>query len=104
MDSNQPIPNMRFTVDRVSVPRVKRGMNIDQVREIWRKRSEAKTQEIMDKYTKQTVGRSGGHEGLGIYGLFQSRAAREKVRLAKRLLKSAGLPTDDATVRKLKRG
>ena len=62
-----------------------------------------RAKEIMDKYTKQKAGRSGGREGLGIYGQFQSRAAREKLRLAERLLKSAGLPTDDATVRKVMR-
>ena len=103
MDSNQPVPHMRLTTDSVPVLKVKRGMSIDQVREIWRMRSDAKTKEIMDKYTKQKAGRSGGREGLGIYGQFQSRAAREKVRLAERLLKSAGLPTDDATVRKVMR-
>jgi hypothetical protein len=103
MDSNDPVPFMRLTTDTVPVPKVKRGMSIDQVREVWHERSEAKTKEIMDKYTKQKAGRSGGREGLGIYGQFQSRAAREKLRLAERLLKSAGLPTDDATVRKVMR-
>lgn len=57
----------------------------------------------MDKYAKQKAGRSGGREGLGIYGQFQSRAAHEKMRLAERLLKSAGLPIDDTTLRKLMR-
>jgi hypothetical protein len=103
MDLNQPVPYMRLATDRVPAPKVKHGMNIDQVREIWRMRSEAKTKEIMDKYAKQKAGRSGGREGLGIYGQFQSRASREKRRLAERLLTSAGLPTDDATVRRLMR-
>src|SRR2546421_7091786 len=103
MDPNQVVPYMRLSTDRPPVPRVKRGMNIDQVREIWRIRSEAKTKEIMDKYTKQKAGRSGGREGLGIYGQFQSRASRETRRLAERLLTSAGFPTDDATVRRLMR-
>ena len=103
MDSKQPVPYMRLTTDRAPLLRVQRGMSIDQVREIWRARSEAKTKEIMDKYTKQKAGRSGGREGLGIYGQFQSRAANEKVRLAERLLKSACLPIDDATVRKVMR-
>lgn len=101
IDPNQPIPFMKLTTDRNPVSRVTRGMSIDQVREIWRMRSEAKTKEIMTEYTKQKAGRSGGREGLGIYRQFQSRAAREKVRLAERLLKSAGLPTDDTTIRKL---
>ncbi len=91
MNSNQPVPFMRLATDKVPVPRVTRGMSIKQVREIWRTRSEGKTKEIMAKYTKQKAGRSGGREGLGIYGQFQSRAAREKVRLAERLLKSAGM-------------
>jgi hypothetical protein len=78
-------------------------MSLEQIREIWRMRAEAKTKEIMGKYTKQKAGRSGGRDGLGIYGQYQSRAAREKLRLAERLLKSAGLPTDDATVRKVMR-
>jgi hypothetical protein len=103
MDSNQPVPYMRLMTDRLPVLRAKRGMGIDQVREIWRMRSEAKTKEIMEKYTKQKSGRSGGREGLGIYGQFQSRAAREKIRLAEQLLKSAGLPIDDATIRKVMR-
>ena len=94
---------MRLTTDSPPVLRVNRGMSIEQVREIWRIRSEAKTKEIMDKYAKQKAGRSGGREALGIYGQFQSRAAREKVRLAERLLKSAGLPIDDPTIQKLMR-
>jgi hypothetical protein len=103
MDCDQPIHYMRLATDRVPLLRVKRGMSIDQVREIWRTRSEAKTKAIMDKYTEQKAGRSGGREGLGIYGQFQSRAAREKLRLAEQLLKSAGLPTDAATVHKVMR-
>ena len=103
MDSNQPVPYMRLTTDKVPVLRVRRGMSFDEVREIWRARSEAKAKAIMEKYTKQKAGRSGGREGLGIYGQFQSRAAREKLRLAEQLLKSAGLPTDDVTLRKLMR-
>ncbi len=103
MDSNQPVPYLRLTTDSVPLLKVKRGMTLEQVREIWRIRSEAKTKEIMDKYTKQKAGRSGGREGLGIYGQFQSRAAREKLRLAERLLKFAGLTTDGTTIRKLMR-
>mgnify|MGYP000736825960 CR=1 FL=1 len=57
----------------------------------------------MAKYYEQKDGRSGGREGLGIYGQFQSRAAREKVKLAERLLKSAGLPNDEAAIRKIMR-
>src|SRR5687768_12619187 len=104
MNANQTVPYMRLTTDRTPTrPRVTRGMTIDQVREMWRIRAEAKTKEIMGKYYEQEAGRSGGRAGLGIYGRFQSRAAREKERLAERLLKSAGLPTDDATIGKVMR-
>lgn len=103
MSDDEAIPYMRLTSDpRPGVPRVKRGMTIEQVREIWRVRADAKTKEIMDKYYTERPF-SGGREGLGIYGQFQSRAAREKVRLAERLIKSAGLPSDDATIRKVMR-
>ncbi len=94
---------MKLSTDRSPVPRAKRGMSLEEVREIWRARSEAKTREIMAKYAKQKAGRSGGREGLGIYGQFQSRASDAKARLAEQLLKSAGLPTDAATIRKLMR-
>ncbi|MDB5321950.1 MAG: hypothetical protein JWN40_3581 [Phycisphaerales bacterium] len=103
MSDNEPVPYMRLTSDvRSLARRVKRGMTIEQVREIWRERSEAKTKEIMEKYYKQRPF-SGGREGLGIYGQFQSRAATEKVRLAERLAKSVGLPLNDATIRKIMR-
>jgi hypothetical protein len=104
MLQDEPVPYMRLTSERNPAPRVMRGMTFEQVREIWRERSGVKTKEIMDKYTKQRAGSSGGREGFGIYGQFQSRAAREKIRLAERLLKSAGLPFDDAAIRKLIRG
>lgn len=101
MIPNEPVPYMRLATERSPAPRATFGMSLEQVREIWRFRADAKTKEIMDKYVKQKAGRSCGREGLGIYGQFQSRAAREKVRLAERLLRSAGLPTDDAMIRKL---
>jgi hypothetical protein len=104
MDTNGPIPYMRLTTDRrPAAPRVKRGMTLDEVREVWRVRSDAKSKAIMDSYARQKAGGSGGRAGLGIYGVFQSRAADERRRLAERLLKSAGLPTDQTTIRKLMR-
>jgi hypothetical protein len=78
-------------------------MTLEQVRALWRSRADAKEAEIMAKYYEQKAGRSGGREGPGIHGQFKSRAAREKKKLAERMLKSAGLPTDEATVRKLMR-
>lgn len=69
---------------------VKKGMSVEDVRQIWLPLAETKTKAIIDKYYAQRPC-SGGREGLGIYGKFQSRAAREKVRLAIRLLQQAGL-------------
>lgn len=103
MDLNESVPYMRLSTDRRAVPRAKRGMSIDQVREIWLVRAAAKTTEIMNKYHKQKAGRSGGRSGLGIYGQFQSRAAVAKIKLAEQLLKSAGLPTDEGTIGRLTR-
>jgi hypothetical protein len=69
---------------------VKKGMSVEDVRQVWLPRAEAKTKAIIDRYYAQRP-HSGGREGLGIYGRFQERAAREKVRLAVRLLQQAGL-------------
>lgn len=76
-------------------------MTIDQVREIWRLRAEAKTKAIMDAYRarRNESGGGYGHEGLGVYGIYQERAAREKVRLAVRLLEKAGLEVSYNTIR-----
>ena len=105
MDANQPVPYMRLTSDpSSSPPRVKRGMTMEQVREIWVVRAEAINRDVMGKYAKQRREHgSGGREGLGIYGQFQSRVKRKKEELAERLLRSAGLPTDDATIGKVMR-
>lgn len=54
MIPNKPVPHMRLTTNpRPTPPKVRRGKSMEQVRGIWRVRSEAKTKEIMDKYTKQ---------------------------------------------------
>lgn len=60
IEPNQDAPYMKPTTEPAPIPKVKRGMTLDQVREIWQVRSEAKTTEIMAKYTQQTAGRSGG--------------------------------------------
>ncbi len=67
--------------------RVKRGMTIQEVRLIWQARSEIKTRAIMDSYyaRRERSGGGYGHEGLGIYGTYQERAACEKVQLAVKL-------------------
>jgi len=70
--------------------RVQNGMSVEEVRQVWLPLAEAKTKAIIGKYYAQRP-YSGGREGLGIYGKFQERAAREKVRLAVRLLQRAGL-------------
>ena len=47
--------------------RVKRGMSLDEVREIWRLRSDAKTKATMDKYYRLPGrGAGAGSEGLGV--------------------------------------
>lgn len=79
-------------------------MSIDQVRPIWRARAESKENEIWEKYREQKAGRSGGREGLGIWSKFQTRVSDAKERLAAQLLKSAGLPVDEKTIRKLMKG
>ena len=70
--------------------RVKKGMSVEELRQVWLPLAEAKTKAIIGKYYAQRP-YSGGREGLGIYGKFQERAAREKVRLAVRLLQQTGL-------------
>lgn len=103
MNDNQRVPYMRLTSDpRPAAPRARRGMTIEQVREIWLVRSQAIETKIMAAYKKQWQG-GAGREGLGIYGRYASRVASETARLAERLLASAGLPTDEATIRKLRR-
>lgn len=74
----------------VVMARVRKGMSVEEVREVWLPLAEAKAKAIIDSYYAQRP-YSGGREGLGIYGKFQERAAREKVRLAVRLLQQAGL-------------
>jgi DNA invertase Pin-like site-specific DNA recombinase len=80
--------------------RVKKGMSIDEVRQVWLPLAEAKTKEIIGKYYAQRP-YSGGREGLGVYGKFQERAAREKVRLAVRLLQQAGVEVTYTTISKV---
>jgi len=85
--------------------RVRRGMSIEEVRQIWLPRAEAKTEAILNGfYTKRrSSGRGSAREGFGVYGQHQSRAAREKVRLAIKLLEGAGLEVSHATIRKVTR-
>ena len=80
--------------------RARKGMSVDEVRDIWLPLAEAKTKAIIDSYYAQRP-HSGGREGLGIYGKFQERAAREKVRLAVRLLKQAGLAVTVTMINKV---
>lgn len=82
--------------------RVKRGMSLDEVREIWRLRSDAKTKATMDKYYRLPGrGAGAGSEGLGVYCIYKERAARDKVRLAVYLLEKAGIPVSYSTIRKI---
>ncbi|MFH1109565.1 MAG: hypothetical protein V1790_10270 [Planctomycetota bacterium] len=81
--------------------RVRHGLTIDEVRQIWLSRSEGKTRTILNSYhaRRESSGGGYGHEGLGIYGMYQERAAREKVRLAAKLLEKAGLEVSYKTIR-----
>lgn len=83
--------------------RVKHGMTIAEVRQIWLARSEPRTRDIMQKYhaLRRERGPGRGREGLGVYGIYQERAAREKVRLAVQLLDRAGIHVTCATIRKV---
>ena len=83
--------------------RVRRGMTIEEVRQIWLPRAQAVETEIMDKYRtrRDAAGGGYGHEGLGVHGISKERAAREKVRMAVRLLEGAGLEVSHKTVRKV---
>ena len=85
--------------------RVRRGMTIEEVREIWLPRSETKTKQIMGAYDarRRNDGGGYGHEGLGVYGTYKERVAREKVRLAVYLLQKAGLEVSYQTIRKVTR-
>lgn len=80
--------------------RTKKGMSVEDLRQVWLPLAEGKTKEIIGKYYAQRP-HSGGREGLGIYGRFQERAAREKVRLAVRLLQQAGLQVTLTTINKV---
>lgn len=84
-------------------PRAKLGMTIEEVREIYRIRSETKTKEIMNKYYQLKAGRSGGRGGLSIYDQYRSRARDAVDRIARQLLKSAGLPLTEKNWRELRR-
>lgn len=104
MSGTEPIPYMRLTSDvRPPAPRVRRGMTIDQVREIWLIRSETKTKALMAKYEKQRREAPSGYgrEKFAIYGLYRQRAADAKRRLAVDLLEKAGLEVTPATIRKV---
>lgn len=80
-------------------------MTIDEVRQIWKPRADAKTKAIMDRYDARRGPSGAGHgcEGLGVYGSYQENAAREKVRLAVKLLDQAGLAVSYESIRKVTR-
>ena len=82
--------------------RVKPGMNFDEVRQVWLIRSDAKSKEIMNKYRERRDRDGGyGHEGLGVYADYQERVAREKVRLAAKLLQQAGMEVTYQAIHKV---
>ncbi len=83
--------------------RARPGMTIEEVREIWLLRVEAKLKAIMDRYYASRAEHGGGygHEGLGVYGIYQERGAREKVRLAAKLLEQAHLEVTFRSIHKV---
>ena len=83
--------------------RVRRGMTIGQVRQIYLPRADAKVKTIFDSYyaRREKSGGGYGHEGLGVYGMYQERAAYAKVRLAAELLEKAGLEVSCGAIRKV---
>ncbi len=82
--------------------RVKRGMSLEEVAALWRTRTEAMTRSTMDKYYRlRSESGSGGREGLGVYGTYKDRVARDKVRLAVKMLGQAGLPVTESSIRKV---
>lgn len=104
MRKDEPVPYMRLTTERrPSAPRVKLGMTIEQVRAIWQVRSEAKTRQTMAGYDKQRLSAPPGYgrEKFALHGQTQSQIARDKVRLAAKLLASAGLDADCAAIHKV---
>jgi hypothetical protein len=78
-------------------------MSIEEVRQVWLPRAEAKTKAIMDKYYAGRAEHGGGygHEGLGAYSMYHERAAREKVRLAVKLLEQARLEVTFGSIHKV---
>lgn len=83
--------------------RARRGLTVEEVRQLWLPRAEAKTKAIMDSYyaSRDSSGGGYGHEGLGVYGTYQERAAREKVRLAAKLLRQANIEVTYSTIHKV---
>ncbi len=82
--------------------RVKPGMSIEEIRQVWLARSDVKSEEIMSKYRERRDRDGGyGHEGLGVYGDYQERVAREKVRLAVKLLRQAEIEVTYGTIHKV---
>lgn len=84
------------------MPKQRSEGSIDELRLEWRRRADAAEQEIMGKYHSRRAESGGfGHEGLGVYGIYQERLARKKVELGAKLLKRAGLEVTTRDIRKL---
>lgn len=61
-------------------------MTIDEIKQEWLRQSEKMSEDVMRSYHNHRIG-SGGREGLGIYGIYQTRIAKKKVQIAVKLLK-----------------
>lgn len=65
-------------------------MTLNEIRDDFSRHSEKICADVMNRYNEQKVG-SGGHEGLGIYGICQGKIAKRKVQIAVKLLGQNGV-------------
>lgn len=75
-------------------------MTIEGIRQEWQQQAEKMAADVMRKYREQNKG-SAGHEGLGIYGIYQERIARKKVQIAVKLLERHGHEPTTANIHKV---
>lgn len=82
--------------------RAKKGMTVDQVREIWAIRAQEKEDAIWAKYNAYKASYpSFGRSGLSVWEGYKARAMKVRVTTAVSLLRAAGLEITCATIRKI---
>jgi hypothetical protein len=79
------------------MPQARRGMPLEELRQVWQLNAKAKEKEIMDRYYAQRRS-DGGREGLAIWERYARRVRREKILLAAKLLRKAGFEVSYATI------